>query len=239
VAIDRHRIDDRKPYLFKTTDHGKSWQSLASNLPNDAPVYVVRESSKNPDLLFVGTENGLFVSLDGGAAWHRFGKGLPSVAVHDLLIHPRDRELVIGTHGRSIYVVDIAPLEELTVRVLDSAAHVFDIKPIVAHPYRPAVLPTGASAFHAANPPYGASILFYLKSAPPQPVAVTITDGNGKMVASLREVRDAGLHHVIWDLGAGKDGAPPVTPGEHTATLKVGEQTLTKKFRVEKPDTAE
>jgi photosystem II stability/assembly factor-like uncharacterized protein len=239
LAIDRHRNDDRKPYLFKTTDFGATWQSLASNLPDNSPVYVVRESSRNPDLLFVGTESGLFVSLDAGAAWHRFGRGLPAVAVHDLVIHPRDRELVIGTHGRSIYVVDIAPLEELTAKVLDSPAHIFDIKPTVAYPYRPALLPSGPNIFHAANPPHGASVWFYLKAAPKQPVAVTITDGNGKTVATLREVHEAGLHQVVWDLGAARDPTPSVTPGEHTATLKVGEQTLTKKFRVEKTDTAE
>jgi photosystem II stability/assembly factor-like uncharacterized protein len=239
LAIDRHRNDDYKPYLFKTTDHGQTWQSLASNLPANAPVYVIRESSRNPDLLFVGTELGLFVSLDGGAAWHRFGRGLPAVAVHDLVIHPRDRELVIATHGRSLYVVDIAPLEELTAKVLEASAHLFDIKPAVAYPYRPSPLPNGPRVFHAPNPPYGASITFYLKTAPVQPTAVTIADSSGKTLATLQETREAGLHQVTWDLGAGKEGGTTVPPGEYLATLKVGEQTLTKKFRVEKPDTTE
>src|SRR5262249_55666228 len=128
LAIDRHRQDDRRPYLFRTADYGKTWEPLAANLPADAPVYVVRESSRNRDLLFVGTETGLHVSLDGGKRWQRLGRGLPTVPVHDLVIHPRDRELVIGTHGRSIYVVDIAPLEELTPKVRAAAAHLFEVR---------------------------------------------------------------------------------------------------------------
>src|SRR5262249_55404351 len=157
--------------------------SIAGNLPENAPVYVVRASSRNSDLLFAGTELGLFLSPDGGANWHRLSRGLPAVAVHDLVIHPRERELVIGTHARSIYVVDIAPLEELRAKALEVPAHLCVIKPTVAYPHRPAALPTGARVFHAPDPPYGASIWFYLKDAPAQPVAVTITDSSGKTLA--------------------------------------------------------
>src|SRR5262249_57868269 len=96
----RSRTDARRPYVFKTTDFGATWQSIAANLPADGPVHVIRESSRNRDLLFVGTEFALFASLDGGGSWHRIKAGLPTVAMHDLVIHPRDRELVIGTHGR-------------------------------------------------------------------------------------------------------------------------------------------
>src|SRR5262249_34299205 len=107
VTVDRHRNDDRKPYIFKTTDFGVTWVPLAANLPADGAVHVLRESSKNRDLLFVGTEFGLYTSLDGGKRWHALKNGIPpGVTVHDLVIHPRERELVIGTHGRSIYVMD-------------------------------------------------------------------------------------------------------------------------------------
>src|SRR5262249_11938888 len=107
VSIDRHRNDDRRPYLCKTTDHGATWVSIASNLPSEGPVRVIREDLRNKQLLFAGTEFGLFVSLNGGASWHRLNNGLPTVAVHDLVIHPRDRELVMATHGRGIFALDI------------------------------------------------------------------------------------------------------------------------------------
>ena len=102
VAVDRHRYDDPDPYLYKTEDYGRTWISLSDKLPPGGHVQVVRTDSRNRDLLFVGTEFGLFVSLDGGATWTQLRKGLPPVAVHDLAIHPRDRELVIATHGRGL-----------------------------------------------------------------------------------------------------------------------------------------
>lgn len=108
LAIDRHRNDDQAPYLFRTTDYGATWQSLVNNLPANGSVHVIREDPRNKDLLYVGTEFALFASLDSGASWHRLRNGLPTIPIHDLFIHPRDRELVIGTHGRSIYVMDVA-----------------------------------------------------------------------------------------------------------------------------------
>src|SRR5262249_33332787 len=132
VAIDRHRNDDFKPYIFKTTDYGVTWTALGGGLPDGAVVGVVRQSSKNRDLLFAGTELGLYTSFDGGKAWHHLNKtGLPRcVRVDDLAIHPRERELVIGTHGRGVWVMDIAPLEQLTAEALKADAHLFDIKPV-------------------------------------------------------------------------------------------------------------
>ena len=121
MTIDRHR-NDTAPYVFKTEDRGKTWKSIAGNLPASGSVHVIRADPRKRDLLFVGTEFGLFVSTDGGRSWQPFGKGLPTVAVHDLVIHPRHRELVIATHGRSIYIVDVAPLEELTAKVLHVAS---------------------------------------------------------------------------------------------------------------------
>jgi photosystem II stability/assembly factor-like uncharacterized protein len=122
LAVDRHGNDDHRPYLFRSSDYGASWRPVKGDLPESGAVHVVRESSRNPDLLFAGTESGLFLSIDGGGHWQRYS-GLPTVAVHDLLIHPRDRELVVATHGRSIYVLDAAPLEQLTPAVLAAPVH--------------------------------------------------------------------------------------------------------------------
>jgi photosystem II stability/assembly factor-like uncharacterized protein len=114
VAIDNHRNDDWKPYLFKTTDYGKTWASVVGNLPAKGHINALREDYDNPNLLFVGTEFGLYVTLSGGKDWKKFMTGLPSVRVDDILIHPRDRDLIVGTHGRSIYIADdITPLEQM------------------------------------------------------------------------------------------------------------------------------
>ena len=106
VAFDGHRSDNRGAWLFRTTDGGKTWTNLSGALAPNQPVYVIEEDSKNPDLLFVGTEFGLQVSLDRGRAWRPMMNGLPTVAVYDMIIHPRDRDVILGTHGRGIYVLD-------------------------------------------------------------------------------------------------------------------------------------
>jgi photosystem II stability/assembly factor-like uncharacterized protein len=114
VALDNHRNDDWKPYLFKTADYGKSWSNVAGNLPVKGPINALREDYDNPNLLFVGTEFGLSVSLNAGKEWSKFMTNLPSVRIDDLLIHPRDRDLIVATHGRSIWVADdITPLEQI------------------------------------------------------------------------------------------------------------------------------
>src|SRR5262249_8943402 len=137
--------------------------------------HVIRESSRNPDLLFVGTENALFVTLDGGKVWHHLKAGLPKVPIHDLVIHPRDRDLVIATHGRSIYVMDISALEELTPAGLAKDAHLFSVRP--AQAFTPTEPEMKSKAYVAGNPPVGADIYYHLK-APAKEVSITILDAN-------------------------------------------------------------
>ncbi|MCI0459817.1 MAG: hypothetical protein L0Z62_22945 [Gemmataceae bacterium] len=231
LTIGRHRNDDRRPYLFKTTDHGNTWKPLVSNLPPDGPLHVVRESSRNRDLLFVGTEQALFVSRDGGARWQRV-PGLPPVPVHDLVIHPRDRDLVIGTHGRSVWVMDVAPLEQLTGKALTAEAHLFEVRPALAFEPRKSEAPP-AKAFVGSNPPFGATIYYHLRNAVAGPVSVTILDGSGKTVATLAGSNQAGLHRVVWDLRRAGAGPGLVAPGEYVARLQAGPVPLTRPVRVE------
>ena len=114
VAVDGHRDDDLKPYLFVTRDYGQSWASVAGNLPAFGNIQVVREDPKNRNLLYVGTEFGLYVSLDGGKKWKRFMNNLPTARVDDILVHPRDNDLIVATHARSIWIADdITPLQQL------------------------------------------------------------------------------------------------------------------------------
>ena len=124
VTYDNHRNNDFTPYVFVTHDFGKTFRSIASNLPTGGPdfVHVIRESSVNKNLLFVGTDVGVYLSTDRGANWHKFMAGLPTTPVHDLKIHPRERELIAATHGRSIWIVDIGPLEQITDDVLAASA---------------------------------------------------------------------------------------------------------------------
>ena len=118
LAFDGHRNDDRTTYLFKSADYGATWTSFKGDLPSATPVRVIREDVKNPHLLFAGTESAAYASIDDGQHWLRLMNNLPTVPVADLIVHPRDGELVAGTHGRSFYVMDIAPLQELTPEIL-------------------------------------------------------------------------------------------------------------------------
>jgi photosystem II stability/assembly factor-like uncharacterized protein len=235
VAVDRHRNDDPRPYLFRTTDYGDTWKALAADLPQSGSVYVIRESSRNPNLLFAGTEFGLCVSLDGGASWQRY-PGLPTVPVHDLVIHPRDRELVVGTHGRGIYIMDVAPLEQLTANVRSAPAALFDVKPARLYQLHGTHGLRGAKVFTAPNPPYGATLYYYLGAQSESPVKLTISDARGRVVARLVGSSEAGLHSAIWALRAETEegtSAAAVPPGEYVAELHAGRRVLTKRFRVE------
>ena len=124
------RSDDFKPLVWKTTDYGATWTSIVGNLPTEA-VNVIREDRKNPNLLFVGTDFGLYASLDGGKSWQRMKNGMTTNPMHDLAIHPRDQELIVGTHGRGIYIADISGLQALTPAVLGADAHLAPIVPTV------------------------------------------------------------------------------------------------------------
>ena len=131
VSFDGHRTNDFTPYVYVSDDGADSFRSIAAGLPTGAPdfVHVVREDPRNENLLFVGTDVGVYASLDRGTTWRRFMESLPAVPVHDLRIHPRDRELIAGTHGRSIWIVDIAPLQDLTAQVLADGAAAFEPAP--------------------------------------------------------------------------------------------------------------
>ncbi|HTR77555.1 MAG TPA: hypothetical protein VMH39_05575, partial [Gemmatimonadaceae bacterium] len=155
VSFDGHRSDDRKPWLFRTTDGGKTWQNLSGGLQPESPVYVIEEDSKNPDLLFVGTEHGVQVSFDRGATWRPMQNGLPTVAVYDIVIHPRDRDVILGTHGRGIYILDdITALEQWKSALTAQPTHVFDQRQATLWVDESRSGQMGDNTFAGENPPY-------------------------------------------------------------------------------------
>ena len=203
VTFDNHRRGDFTPYVLVSDDRGASFRSIASNLPTGAPdfAHVIREDPVNPDLLFVGTDVGLYVSLDRGGSWQRFMNGFPTVPVHDLQIHPRDGDLIAGTHGRSIWIVNITPLQQLTSEVVAVDAHLF--KPATAYPF--GTRPTGgeftAQAYFEANSgSSGAQIRYWLGESPEEDVQISIQGPDGEEITSFTGSKREGLNTATWNM---------------------------------------
>lgn len=252
VAFDGHRGNDFRPYLFRSEDFGQTWRSLAGNLPMGATLSVVREHPKNPDLLFAGTESGLWVSWNRGGAWHKATSKLPTVPVDDLLVHPAEGDLVIGTHGRGVYILDdAAPLAALGASVLASDLHLFDMRRATQYRVYNHKANTGHKAFLAANPPDGALITYYLKSAPGEKddVKIVVKDASDALIRTLEAPKEkrAGLNRVSWDLRheppvppdperpafLGPPRGPFVPPGAYTVTVSVGSFSASRPVEVE------
>ena len=212
LAVDGHRFDDLKPYLFVTRDYGATWSSIVGNLPTTGTVNVVREDPKNKDLLYAGTEFGLYISIDGGREWKQFMSGLPTVRVDDILVHPRDNDLIIGTHGRGIYILDdISALQQLNSgKVLDKDAFLFDVRPGTQwlNDVRLNRYSGGAKLYRGNNPQPGTAISYYLKAAPSTEVKITISDYTGKVIRNIVGTKEIGINRVQWNLR----GDPPPRP---------------------------
>jgi photosystem II stability/assembly factor-like uncharacterized protein len=191
------RHDDFKPFAWKTTDYGATWTSVVGNLPNQA-INVIREDRRNPNLLFIGTDFGVYASLDGGKAWQPMKNGITTNPVHDLLIHPREQELIVGTHGRGIYIADISGLQALTPAVLAADAHLAPIVPIVQQVQ--GMRPVAASInYDGQSREPGLHINYYLKAATTG-VTVRVYDGARVIAETTTAPGRAGLNKVRWTL---------------------------------------
>jgi photosystem II stability/assembly factor-like uncharacterized protein len=230
AALDNHRENDFKPYLYVTHDWGKTWTSIASNLPANRPgsVYVVREDPVNPNLLYCGTEIGVFASLNKGGSWFQLSANLPTVPVYDLQIHPRDHELIAATHGRAVQILDAAPLQQMKPAVLAASTYLFE--PTEAFIYAQMIQgsePRAQRPWHGDGGPSGAEIEYRLASATTSPVRVLVVNTAGDTVARLTGTQNAGINHVTWNFaigdvggrggrggggGGGRGGAGPVSP---------------------------
>ncbi|MFP5264216.1 MAG: VPS10 domain-containing protein [Blastocatellia bacterium] len=169
AAFDNHKRSDFAPYLLKSTDMGRSWTSLKANLPANGPVLALAEDHVNPNLLFAGTEFGVFFTVDGGKKWVQLKGGLPTISIHDLAIQKRENDLVVGTFGRSIYILDnYAPLRSVKPETLAQEAALFPVKDAMMYIQSQPLGGRGKSFqgesfFTAENPAYGATFTYYLK----------------------------------------------------------------------------
>jgi hypothetical protein len=242
VCFDGHRTDDYAAYVYKTTDYGRTWRSIKGNLPFGW-VHVIREDVKNKNLLYVGTEFGLFASLDGGLSWFSLKNDLPTVAVHDIAVHPRDNDLIIGTHGRGVWILDnVSFLQEMTAEVLASPVHLFAARPATAH-YQSAKRESFTKpVFASRNPVFGLAVTAYLQAKPKERPKVSILNKENEAVFELNYSIKEGLLRDYWNLQTvprTKEGTkitpsalgfvalPLVAPGDFTIELDVDGQ----KFR--------
>ena len=236
VTLDYHTFGDMHPYAFKTTDFGKTWTPIiASDSPVRGYAHVVRQDLVNPDLLFLGTEFGLWVSLDGGAHWAQYkGGDMPNVPVRDLVIHPRDNDLVIATHGRGIWIVDdITPLRALTPETLAKEAVFLQFTPAVEKVPANGGWVEGDAKWDGRNPPDDAVITYYQKKRHIfGDLTMEIIGPDGKSYGTIPTSKRRGLSRVTWSMRMKAPRVPPaasalfsaafgprVLPGTYTAKL--------------------
>jgi photosystem II stability/assembly factor-like uncharacterized protein len=251
LALDGHRGDDYGAYLFRTDDFGQGWQSVSGDIPKGQVIHVVREHPRDPNLLFVGTEFGLFVSWNGGGSWTRVKGKLPTVPVFDIQIHPRDNDLILATHGRGAWVLDsLGALAQIDPAALEADVRLFDTEPATAYRMYAHKGNTGHRFMAGPNPPDGALISYYLKTKPgeKEDVKITITDAAGTVVREIKGPKTKGLNQASWDLrveppvapspGGGESffgppRGPLVSPGTYTVKLAVGGASDTRPVTVE------
>jgi len=251
VAFDRHTFGDLAPYIYKTTDYGKSWTALVS--PKDPKglrgyVHVIKEDTVKPDLLFAGTEFGLWVSMDGGTHWAQFkGGDFPAVAVRDLAVQTRDASLVLATHGRGIWIIDdLTPLRALDAKMLDSEVAFVPVKPNQQRFEVFGGWVDGDAAFNGQNPRGGATIAYYQKSRHLfGKLKLEVLDSKGELVDTLGASVRRGINLVSWSMHAKPPRVPPaaqvafnsqqgprVPPGTYTVRLTKGKDVFETKLDV-------
>ncbi|MEL7044901.1 MAG: hypothetical protein AAGL66_07760, partial [Pseudomonadota bacterium] len=210
LTYDAHELGNFEPWIFKTTDYGTSWTSLRANLPLDEPIYALAEDRMNPDLLFAGTEFGLYYTIDGGESWRELEAGLPTVAIHDIVIHPRDPDLLVGTHGRGIWILDdIHGLQQLTPEVRASELHLFDNPPATQWLEIQPMDDGGAYALIGENPSKLARISFWVGEGSGGAAELEIADAGGKVVRRCTVDAVPGINVLEWDMRHGDGDAGP------------------------------
>jgi photosystem II stability/assembly factor-like uncharacterized protein len=261
LTVDGHFNDDYRPWVFSSEDFGKTWQPIVTGLP-PASVHRLREHPANPNFLVVGTEEGAWATFDRGAHWTTLNTNIPPVPVYDLLFQEKEHALVLGTHGRSILILDhIEPLEQLIPEVLTAGNHLFPIPAAHRQTIYGGQFWFGSGEYFAPNPPAGAVVTYSLARAAPE-VSIAISDAAGKPIRTLRAPANAGFNRICWDLrlappipsdgppamancappvfGEGRPPAsgPVVLPGKYTVTITAPDATVMKTDLTLGPDPA-
>lgn len=191
---------DLKPYIYKTNDYGENWKLITNGLPQNEPVNVVKEDHKNSNLLFAGTTKAVYVSIDGGESWSSLRNNMPYIPIHDLDIHPRENDLIVGSFGRSIWIADISPLQELNKEILKKDVHLFQIEPqalwILTEQKQVAA---ATQNFSGENAPHGIVINYYLKDETKHDIKVQIYRGDW-LINEYQGTGNMGLNSVQWYL---------------------------------------
>lgn len=242
AAVDGHRSDDMRAVLLKTTSGGKKWKSITGDLPADSPVRVVREDPTNPDVLYCGNERSAYVTFDGGDHWLRIGgESLPTVPVYDIAIQTREHDLIAGTHGRSLWILDDARCLAGLPDVKDEPLHLFAVDDATPQLYGFRGYGSGHRVFRGANPPDGAVFTYWLRDLPEGSVSISIENADGAKVASVSGSSRPGLNRATWNLQAGREhswgnarrqGPEFVEPGEYTVKVSAGGESASATFTV-------
>ncbi|MFA0964027.1 hypothetical protein AB9P05_19625 [Roseivirga sp. BDSF3-8] len=241
VTIDAHRQDDKKPYVYKTTDYGASWTSLVDeNIKWYA--HDIIQDPVNSNLLFLGTESGLFLSVDGGSTWSQFTGNVPNVAVHEMVIHPEMHDLVLGTHGRGVMIIDdLTPLRNLTAKAMEQDVAFLESRPYVIRLQNSIQGWNGDEEFVGNNSTSDAVITYYLKKRHIfGDMFLEILDDEGKVIDKLPAGKGKGINRVSWNvrkdppkvpssptLTVGAIFGPTYSPGDYTVRLTKGDDTYT------------
>ncbi|MDE3126998.1 MAG: hypothetical protein KGL38_03275 [Gemmatimonadota bacterium] len=218
IAVDRHFSGDFKPYVYATDDYGRSWRSMAGDLPAGVYARSAMQDPVNPHMYYAGLENGLYTTWDDGAHWYLMGLGLPNVSVYDMYMQPQEHDLILGTHGRSVWVFDdMTPFEEYTPAVGKSPLRLFPIR--AAHRFWrwSEVEGLGDGAFYGENPPFGAMISYYLGDSASAPGKLVIADAQGHVVRTMEGMRALGPNEGAPDETAPTGDSLPPLPKPDTA----------------------
>ncbi|GMV07441.1 MAG: hypothetical protein AMXMBFR53_37160 [Gemmatimonadota bacterium] len=241
VVFDDHRRGNWETYLYRTENYGRDWDNIGRRTAIDGFLHTVEEDPVTPDLLFAGGELGLFVSLDRGATWFKWTHGFPTVPVRSLVVHPRDHDLVIATHGRALWVLDdIRPLRALAQNPSLVAEAVALFEPPVAYLHTTAATDgyhfSGEAMFQGRTRPYGALLTFWSGGTDTAQARVDIVDGVGRTVRTFQTPAEPGLNRVAWDLregapeapegGRGRMQAPEVLPGSYVVRVTLAGITV-------------
>jgi photosystem II stability/assembly factor-like uncharacterized protein len=203
ITVDFHQVNNRDPFVYKTNDYGKTWKAITTGIPRSMLSYAhcIREDPVRRGLLYLGTENALYVSLDDGENWQPLQSNLPHAPVYWIVVQEHFNDLVVATYGRGFWILDdLTPLQQMTKSVMDANAYLFAPRP--AYRFRNTSVPFSQTDDPTAgqNPPYGASINYYLKSAAKGEVRIRIEDASGQTVRTLAGTKNAGINRITWDL---------------------------------------